>query len=217
VCAVAAVLAASKMAVATIGVAYALLIAVAIAVGQGRKRIVLIVGTAIVAVALSVVAMAGPLRGRLADFAATHSGSVSQSTRGFAWAAALRLAGDYPVTGSGFGALADVLHAYLPRGEGGYWGELHNDFLEVYVAGGLIAVVLVVWLTVTYLARIWRVVLMDTASARLLPTLGIIAGLAALAVHEFVDFNLQIPANALLFVVMAAMCVSPRARSVEGP
>jgi hypothetical protein len=216
VCAAAAVLAASKMAVATIGLAYAVLIAVAIAVGQGRKRIVLIAGTVVVALALSAIALAGPLRARLAEFAATQSGGVSASSRGFAWTAALRLSKDYPVIGSGFGALADVLHAYLPRGEGGYWGELHNDYLEVCVAGGAIAAVLVTWLAVAYVRRVWGVVRMDTASGRLLPTLGIVSGLAALAVHEFVDFNLQIPANALLFVVTAAMCVSPLARSAEG-
>jgi hypothetical protein len=44
-----------------------------------------------------------------------------------------------------------------------------------------------------------------------------VLGLLALAVHEAVDFNLQIPANALLFVAIAAMAVSPLAGSVEEP
>ena len=101
-------------------------------------------------------------------------------------------------------------------GESGDWGELHNDYLELYVAGGAIAALLAAWLTVNYASRVWRVARSDAAAGRLLPTLGLILGLASLALHEFVDFNLQIPANALLFVVMAAICVSPLARSAEG-
>jgi hypothetical protein len=45
-----------------------------------------------------------------------------------------------------------------------------------------------------------------------LPRLGLTLGLIALAVHETVDFNLQIPANALLFVVLAAIAVAPLTR-----
>ena len=216
VCAAAAVLAASKMAVATIGVTYAVLIAVALAGFRGRKRVVLIAASAVAALLLCVIALTGPLRGRVADFAATHAGGVSFSIRGFAWTAGLRMAGDFRLAGTGFGADGDVLAAYLPRGESGDWGELHNDYLELCVAGGAVAALLAAWLTLNYARRAWRVVRSDAASGRLLPSLGLLLGLVALAVHEFVDFNLQIPANALLFVVMAAMCVSPLARSAEG-
>ncbi len=217
VCAVAVVLAASKMAAATIGLTYAVLIAVAIVAEQGRKRVVLIAGAAAGALLLFVIAIAGPLRGRVDDFVATHLEGVSLSARGFAWTAGLRMAGDFPWTGTGFGAAGDVLPAYLPRGESGNWSEIHNDYLELVVAGGALAALIAAWLTATYVWRVWRVARWETASGRLLPTLGLILGLVALAVHESVDFNLQIPANALLFVVMAAMCVSPLARSAEEP
>ena len=216
VCAAAAVLAASKMAVATIGATSAVLIAFALAGGRGRNRLVLTVTTSAAALLLCVLALAGPLRGRVADFAATHSGGMSVSLRGVVWTAGLRMADDFRLVGTGFGVDGDVLPAYLPRGESGDWGELHNDYLELYVAGGAIAALLAAWLTVNYASRVWRVARSDAAAGRLLPTLGLILGLVSLALHEFVDFNLQIPANALLFVVMAAICVSPLARSAEG-
>jgi hypothetical protein len=216
VCAAAAVLAASKMAVATIAVGCAILVGVAIYRGSGPKRIVLIAGSTLVVLALIVIAVAGPLRARLDTFAASQSGGVSMSTRGVAWAAGLRLAGDYPMAGCGFGALGDVLYAHIARGESGYWEEMHNDYFEVVVAGGAVAVVLVAWLAGNFLRRVVRVLRLDVGSGRTLPTLGLMLGLVALAAHEAVDFNLQIPANALLFVVLAAMCVSPLARSAEG-
>jgi len=124
---------------------------------------------------------------------------------------------DYPWTGSGFGALSELIPSYLPRGESGSWAELHNDYLEVYVAGGLIALALAAWLAATFVRRVARVVRLEAANGRLLPSLGLVLGLVALAVHETVDFNLQIPANALQFVVIAAIGVAPLARPGAGP
>jgi O-antigen ligase len=215
VAAVAAVLAASKMAVVTIGLSYGVLITVAMISSRGRKRRVLIAGTAAAALLIGMIAVVGPLRERIEDFAASHSGSTSQSLRGLAWTAALRMADDYRWTGTGFDASGDLLPAYLPRGEAGDWSELHNDYLEIYVAGGVVAVFLVAWLTAAFVWRVIGVARSSAARGRLLPTLGLILGLVAMAVHESVDFNLQVPANALLFVVLAAMSVSPLARFSE--
>jgi hypothetical protein len=213
VCAGAAVVAASKMAVTTIGLASVVMITVAIFRSRGRERVVLIAGMAVAALLLSAVAVYGPLRGRIADFAGVAAGDTAPNLRGHAWSAAVRLARDYGFVGSGFGALPDVLPAYLPPGETGLWAQLHNDYLEVYVAGGWVAVVLASWLAVAFVHRVWRASRWEAARGRSLPTLGLVLGLVALAVHESVDFNLQIPAIALLAVVIAAMSLSPLVRS----
>jgi O-antigen ligase len=212
-----AVLAASKMAVMTIGLACGVLIAVAIAKSRGRGRVFLLAGATAAALLLCAFAVFGPLRGRVAEFAAARDAGVSPNYRALAWSAGLQTAADYRWSGIGFGALGEILHAYLPRGEGGHWAQLHNDYLEVYVAGGLVAAALLLWLAMTFGRRAWLVIRSEPASGRLLSTLGLACGLVALAVHEFVDFNLQIPANALLFVVMAAMCVSPLTRDPGAP
>ena len=127
------------------------------------------------------------------------------------------MAGDYTLTGSGFGAFSEIIPAYLPRGESEHWLQLHNDYLELYLAGGLVAVALVAWLAVTFVVRVARAVWSESGRDRLLPSLGLALGLLAIAAHEAVDFNLQVPANALLFVVIAAMAVSPLAGSTDGP
>jgi O-antigen ligase len=126
------------------------------------------------------------------------------------------MARDYAVTGSGFGAFSDLIPAYLPRGDDGAWLQLHNDYLEVGLAGGFVAAALVAWLALAYAARIARVVRSEFARGRGLPSLGLTLGLGALAVHEAVDFNLQVPGNALLFVVIAAIGVSSLRRATEG-
>lgn len=215
--ATAAALAASKMAAMTIGIASLAVLAVAIGAGRGRRRSILLAGIAAAAVVLGAIGTYGPLRGRLADFEAVHEGALSTNVRGLAWSAGLRMAGDYTLTGSGFGAFSEIIPNYLPRGESDDWYQLHNDYLEVYLAGGLVAAVLTTWLAAAFVVRLARVVRSESAPDRILASLGLALGLLALALHEAVDFNLQVPANALLFVVIAAMGVSPLARWVESP
>jgi O-antigen ligase len=126
------------------------------------------------------------------------------------------MAEDYALAGSGFGAFSDIIPAYLPRGDSASWLQLHNDYLEVYLAGGLFGAALAVWLALAFVARLARAVRSGLARESGLPSLGLALGLLALAVHESVDFNLQVPANALLFVVIAAMGVSPLVGSAGG-
>ena len=40
-------------------------------------------------------------------------------------------------------------------------------------------------------------------------TIGAMSGITAILVHSISDFNLHIPANAILFTVLAAIVVSP--------
>jgi O-antigen ligase len=116
---------------------------------------------------------------------------------------------DFMLTGSGFGAFPEVFPAYLPRGESDVWYAIHNDYLELFLAGGVITVALVLWLTVGYAIRAVRSVRIESKRGWLFASLGLALGLLALAAHEAVDFNLQLPANALLFAVAAAIAASP--------
>jgi len=217
ICAAAALLSASKMGAITIGVSSALLVGIAFVKGQGRNRATLLAGSALVVAGLGAVALLGPLRERVAAFTAVHSGVGAPNVRGLVWSAGVRMGSDYPVTGSGFGAFAELFPAYLPRGESEVWIQMHNDYIELFLAGGLVAAVLAAWLAAVFSLRAARVLRAVRGNDRFLPALGLAFGLVAIAVHEGVDFNLQVPANALLFVVIAAMCVAPHARSVEAP
>ncbi|MCP5516573.1 MAG: O-antigen ligase family protein [Verrucomicrobiales bacterium] len=92
-----------------------------------------------------------------------------------------------------------------------YWA--HNDYLNVLadwgaVGGGiLVAGVLLVAVGVP---RTWRFVhrgsadLVTKRSDRAAHVLGVAVGMVALGVHTALDFNLQIPANAILATVLVA-------------
>ena len=207
ICGATALLAASKMAALTILIGS--IVVVAVAAARATRRWALLAGAAAMTLVLVAVAAYGPLGERIADFRAEHSGALATNVRGIAWNAGLRMGRDFMLTGSGFGAFPEVFPAYLPFGEREIWFALHNDYLEVYLAGGAVAVALVLWLAAGFVIRAVRAVRIESTRGRLLPALGLAVALLALAVHEAVDFNLQIPANALLFVVLAAIATSP--------
>jgi O-antigen ligase len=130
--------------------------------------------------------------------------------------AAWEMALDFPVTGVGFGAFREVFPRYMPPGSTRWFNEAHNDYLEVLTDGGLVAAALVSWLAVAYALRAGRRLRPD--GRRLSPSrVGMAIGIVALSVHALIDFNHQIPANALLFVTVCAMLLPATERDTELP
>jgi O-antigen ligase len=87
------------------------------------------------------------------------------------------------------------LHADLADGR--WYRELHNDYLQVLVETGVPGLLFALW----------------GAAAVLLSARGdawILAALAGVLFHELVDFDLQIPALAVLFVTLAAAPARPQ-------
>jgi O-antigen ligase len=130
------------------------------------------------------------------------------------WRACKEMILDFPLTGAGFGAFAEMFGHYQARGARARWSQAHNDYLEVLVDGGAIAAVLVLLLSWGYLRRALPAVRRkgEISVARL----GLLLGVVSLALHGFVDFNHQIPANALLFVTVAALTLSEEGKRSKG-
>jgi putative inorganic carbon (HCO3(-)) transporter len=113
--------------------------------------------------------------------------------------------GDYPLTGTGAGSFYAIFPLYQ-RGEvQAYYDHAHNDYAEFAVELGLPAVALLgsgvlLSLGVAFSAQRRR-------QDNLMKGLGLGAGMGMLAllIHSSVDFNLQIPANAAMFMVLMAL------------
>jgi O-antigen ligase len=78
----------------------------------------------------------------------------------------------------------------------------HNDYLEFASDTGLLGVALLFLPILYLLAKMIISFLDDPRRYRRSITLGCIGSSLALLIHSMTDFNLQVPANALIFAVV---------------
>ncbi|HVB58407.1 MAG TPA: O-antigen ligase family protein [Candidatus Acidoferrales bacterium] len=115
----------------------------------------------------------------------------------------------HPLIGCGLGTLVAVYPRYEPYYDGKIVDHAHNDYVEALaetgIAGGICGLAfLLLWLRE---ARM-RLVREQTFFSEAIHAAGVTA-CTGMAVHSFVDFNLHIPANGLVFLVMVALSAAP--------
>ncbi len=113
-----------------------------------------------------------------------------------------------PWAGTGLGTLETVYPRYASYYDGRRVEHAHNDYLELLAEmgwpGGLCGL--------AFLVILFRSALPNLRSARSPVSRsfysGAVAACVGLLVHSFVDFNLHIPSNALLFLLLACLATS---------
>lgn len=123
------------------------------------------------------------------------------------WRSGLRMVKDFPIFGTGLGTFEFMIESYRPLELGQQQQAVyaHNDYLQFAIEMGLPALLIVLWglgrfywdMLRTYFAH------EDQLLSSLL--LGGVSSCAAISVQSFFDFNLHIPANALLCCAVAAL------------
>jgi O-antigen ligase len=113
-----------------------------------------------------------------------------------------------PLLGWGLGTFPIVYPAFRSFYTTFFVNQAHNDYLQLLVETGLAGIGIAVWFMVLVFRRAARKLKnwTDTASGAL--TVAALLGCIGILVHSFVDFNLQIPANAALFYVLCAIAAS---------
>jgi O-antigen ligase len=122
------------------------------------------------------------------------------------WADALRMFPDFPVFGAGFNAFGTSYLRYQTVATYEWYGEAHNEYLQALLDTGLAGAGLMAALLFVLFRR--AVVFAPRSALRA----GLLASLLAVALHNVVDFNWQIPANAATFVALAGLAVAPPRR-----
>jgi O-antigen ligase len=131
------------------------------------------------------------------------------------WKDTLRLVRDHPLVGTGLGTFGTAFRRYQTNLVEKYADHAHNDYLEFAADTGLLGAALL-FLPILYLfIKMIICFLDDPRRYRRAVTLGCIGSTLALLIHSVTDFNLQIPANALIFAVVLgigykAACVERR-------
>jgi len=130
--------------------------------------------------------------------------SVETEDRGEVAGYALRMWKDYPVFGSGLGSFHVVFPRYSAEGTKVSYTHAHNDYLEFAAEVGLLGLSLLGLMVSMSFAVALRAQFQRRDPLMRGLSFSAIMGILALMIHSFVDFNLQIPANALTFMLVLA-------------
>ena len=116
-----------------------------------------------------------------------------------------RLFLDHPIIGTGLGTLQMVYPPYDSLYDARVVNHAHNDYLEALAETGVIGGLCCLWfLGILMLNALKGVAEKESSFSSVLNLSGLVA-CSGILVHSLVDFNLHIPANALLFFVSAHM------------
>ena len=124
------------------------------------------------------------------------------------WGPSWEMALDHPA-GIGLGNYEVVEPVYLDPGRAGIrYRHAHNDYLQLLAEAGWVGAVPLVVGFFLFIGRgIWRVrrVGFSVGRFRVMVAIGALAGLCSMGFHGFFDFNFQIPANQVYFVLLMAL------------
>jgi O-antigen ligase len=123
-----------------------------------------------------------------------------------------RLFLDHPMLGTGLGTFEMVFPPYDSLYDGKVVNHAHNDYLEALAETGVVGGLCCAWfLGILLLNALKGVAELGSSFGSALNLSGLVA-CSGILVHSLVDFNLHIPANALLFFIsahLAAVRLSP--------
>lgn len=135
------------------------------------------------------------------------------SMRGDTW----RIFLDHPFVGTGLGTLQIVYPPYETLYDGKIVNHTHNDYLEALAETGIAGGLCCAWFIGVLLAEsLKRLRQLNNSFAGALQLSGFVA-CSGFLVHSFVDFNLHIPANALLFFLMAHLATAEIRQAPQQP
>ncbi len=184
------------------------LIFIAVFLSRIRHRAKSFAAIGVIAAVLAVLIVwvgSDPVVHRLTDMKDANRVSIFKDTLHMWWSR--------PVLGYGSGTFDLVYPTFQSFVVDSVINHAHNDYLELLSETGLIGAGLIAW----FLVLVYR-----KASKQLRPgaksadsvLIAVLAGITGLLVHSLVDFNFHIPANAALFLVMAAIAVTASAAIV---
>lgn len=137
---------------------------------------------------------------RIAESSVSHDADRVEVARN-----TLALWQDFPIVGSGGGSFRLAFARYRGESIEAFYDHAHEDYLEILadtgvVGAGLLGGVVVssLWAALRALFRRRDPLMRGTAFASFM-------GVVAISIHATVDFNLQIPANAVTFMVLLAL------------
>jgi len=141
--------------------------------------------------------------------------SGQQETRLSIWPGAVKLIGERPLVGNGLGtfpvAYTQFQTAFLTKNV----NHAHNDYLELAsdlgIPAALVLFASIVWVLIRAMRTFFRA---ESRFERNL-SLACVGSIVAISLHSLADFNLYIPANALVFTVILGIALAATAETPQ--
>jgi O-antigen ligase len=150
------------------------------------------------------------------DYVQETGVEASFAARINAWKGVLPMIAANPISGTGLGTFSLAYPRYKIYGETVIWDQAHNEYLQAFAESGLIGGAILVWGLVVFWRRRLSPLLSNRWQAQPPVALGAALGVLVLWIHSLVEFNLQIPANGLLFVLLGALVFAAKSRTERG-
>lgn len=181
---------------------------------HGKMGIFLSILFVAISICLAIWIGPGPIVGRFADV--QQEFSTSEQSRLSIWRDAQTLVRQDPIFGTGLGTFPVAYTAVQTAFPGQFVNHAHNDYLELAIDLGLPAALILFGPILFILARTVRTFLFAPGLFERSVALGCAGSIVAILLHSLTDFNLYIPANALLFSAILGMAVRPQRLAATG-
>jgi O-antigen ligase len=150
---------------------------------------------------------------RFARFVSTD-GLTSDGRTGL-WAETIPLIRAYPVFGCGLGGYETAFSKFKVSGVLVTDDFVHNDYIQLLAELGLVGFVIGVALAFSVVRIAVHGALKSSDPEARYMAVACVGALSTIALHSLADFNLYIPANAMLLAWIAGMAVSAKFREVN--
>jgi O-antigen ligase len=131
---------------------------------------------------------------------------VGPGGRAAIWRVTWGMIRDFPLTGTGAGSFRRAILAYDPPNPGYSTTSAHNHYLQIAAEGGALLLIPLAVVVTCFGLRLRRALHEDDSSTRLIRA-GAMSGLFAVMVQNIWETGLLMPANAMLFALLAAVAV----------
>jgi O-antigen ligase len=159
---------------------------------------------AVLVLALLIVSWLG-VKQILARFSSLQTLEVSEAKRASMRLDTWHIFADHPMMGTGLGTLQTVYPKYETMYDGKIVNHSHNDYLEALAETGILGgLCSAFFLGILFFCGFSRIQRANSSLEAALHITGLTA-CSGFLTHSLVDFNLHIPANALLFFLMALL------------
>lgn len=110
-----------------------------------------------------------------------------------------------PWLGWGLGTFADVYPQFRSLYSDAFVNAAHNDYLQLLLETGIIGFAIMIWFLIAVIRPAIRKTKNWPSDVNGMLALAALLGIGGILVHSTVDFNLEIPANAMLFYALCSV------------